>query len=711
MHDEQMDRRPRILDFSRRIDDVRAHRDLAWPCHAFRVTVPVRAVSMLNIFEETLLRLLEDARLDVQGLRQTTGMELHLVTLVCSRLRDYGLVTERNDLTKLGRDYVQARDREEPASEVRFVFRERVTGALLPILLEGALRFEELLDWDDRAGKAEIRTGDRRLQLRTLRAASAGVPPPPTADEVLRAARRHADLCRQYSLLRKDAARAPQVVTAQQIGVDPVPQPVFVRCRVVVPASEDEYRIGDPFGFGYSDMLFRAYETLRESDVGEQEFIRRLRDDSLTVRPRQPRDDPRAREAEAAVFDRLDRSVADHKQLFDRLRHAEREAKTSVTPPRNRDEEAHTRYYAQQAAQSYAEALETALAQIVAVSRPAACEAILAGRQASFADNGELLERLAACLGFDTAKIGHLLDVAPGRIRSLREGEIDLVALVAVCIAAAAESPEHPLRRLAVSFPDWLAFLNDLKHMRDAGAHGQTRKAGISRLQALRSATYRSIACLIPALAPKGDGRGPTRASSPSDVAHDARRQAISKLERCFGVKWQLAVGSDVAEILVQVELAVESLHSGPLPNVARIVNDLASVLQAMVHRRQAVAGAESSPAAQPAETARLRAVAAGMLPADAVLPRALSTVNKRRLDEALQGQSPSLGTAVVALLVLSRPEWLKRLALSSPKFLELAVQLIDLRRHGNRPVLMSVPDVIQLKNAVYNACNSLMEW
>ena len=107
-----MDRRPRILDFTRRIDDFRATRDLAWPCDAFRVTVPVRGVGGLDVFEHLLLRLLDDARLDEVGIHQATGLDLDLVTLICSRLRDLVLLTERNELTDGGRAYLDEKNRE-----------------------------------------------------------------------------------------------------------------------------------------------------------------------------------------------------------------------------------------------------------------------------------------------------------------------------------------------------------------------------------------------------------------------------------------------------------------------------------------------------------------------------------------------------------------------------------------------------------------------
>lgn len=491
MGDERADMRPRILDFTRRIDDVRAVRDLAWPCHAFRVTLPVRPRGALNVFEETVLRLLGHTRLDDDQLHEVTGLDLYLVTLVCCRLRDLGLLTGRNELTGPGRTYIEERGREEPAYEVCFLFRERVSGALLPVVLEGALRFEELLDWG--RAHARIRMGQDQLDMHLVLRTQDGTPQPPTPAEALRASQRHAELSHQYAFLRRDAVRAPRIVGGRQMSINPAPEQVFLRCRVVIPATEDDYRIGNPFGFGFSDTLYRAYEALREQEGEEQEFIRRLREKSLTVRPRRPSEKPREREAEEAVLACLDVAVTDYDELFKRLRKAEEQAAISLTRPRNRDEEAHFRYHAQQAAQSLAEALETALGHVVASSRAAACETTLVGRSQTYQGNAELLAQLAARLGFSTDSVGSLLQVAPGRVRALRDGGVDLQALVAVSLAAAYESPEHPLRGLAATFPGWLSFLAALKGMRDAGAHGKTR-GGISMLKALREETYRSIA-------------------------------------------------------------------------------------------------------------------------------------------------------------------------------------------------------------------------
>ena len=715
MRDERTDRRPRILDFSTRIEGVRLMRDLGWPCHAYRVTIPIRPSGRLNLFEETILRLLDNARLDEGALADTTCLDVSLIKLVCCRLRDLGMITEHNEVDALGRTHL-SRSEEEPLEyEVRVVFRDRISGSLLPVIYDGELRYEELAEWNEH--RAEIRKttkkGTRSVHLRLLHGrGSSDYPRPPAPSDVLWVTNRHKELSRQYSVLRRGVVPCPHIVHANQMNVDPNPESVFLRCRVVVPAGGDDYRIGDPFGYGYSESLRRSYEGVRAVDPDEQEFIRQMREKSLTVRPRSPNAHADFRDAEMAVLSRLADGVSDYSDLFGKLKQAEREFRRSSQPPRNTDEEAHFAYQCQQAAQSLAEALEVALSQVAAKSRPAACEAILCGRGQTHQDNGQLLEKLAGGLGLHTSGLGGLLLVPPGRIRGLRDGVVDLQALLAVTMAAGSEDKEHPLRLLAASFPDWLLFLRELKTMRDASAHGDSRAAGSKRLEDLREGAYRSIEVLLPGLQRDVPRMRPEETRPGKERVHDARRQAITRLEDHFGVQWYAGIDTNGAELLIQVELASASLVLGSKEpvNAVRTINDLSSLMQSLVHARQSATGQELGNTESPIEIARRRAVEAGLLSRDAELPPVLAKVNPRRLEEALRGRSPTLGASLMALLILSPLEWLRGLAVASSGFLHLVAQLIELRGHGNRPVFMPAEDLVKLKDEIYTACSTLME-
>ena len=721
MGDERKDGRPRILDFSAQVASVTLRRDLAWPCAAYRVTVPVRPTRRLNVFEDTVLKLLAGARMDERILSDMTCLDGSLIRLVCCRLRDLGLISDYNEVEELGHTYLTESEENPHDYEVRVVFRELVSGALLPVVYDGSLRYEELLRWSPRGATAEIGKANRRpVRLRLLRRGDAASSPPSTLD-VLRAANRHRELSRQFAILRGGGVPYPHVDHSDQMNVDLNPESVFLRVPLIVPTDGDDYRIYDPFGYGYSELLFRAYEGRRAVDEDEQEYIQRVRAASLTTRPPRPHTNDRLRVAEEKVRARLAGSVSGYRQLFLKLRQAEKELQSSGQPPRNSDEEAHFAYHSHQAAQSLAEAVEEALRQVVASSRPAACESLMCSRGQSHRANGELLVGLSEHLGFETDGIGGLLRVPPGRVRGLRDGGVDLQALIAVALAAAAEAQEHPARILASRFSRWLLFVRELKAMRDAGAHGQSRAAGTARLQRLREGTYRTIELLLPGLrraraemdTPSGDpAAGADGRGSSMERAHDARRQAISRLEVRFGIQWYAAVNQDVAELFIQLELAAVELalrHSESV-NAARSVNDLASIVQAIVHSRHARADRTLGPGDSPTEVAKCRAIEAGLLAEGAELPVALATVRARRIREALQGRSPTLGASLIALLVLVPGESLRSLAVGSPDFLGLSERLLDLRGHGNRPVFLTPEELLKLRDEVYTACDALME-
>ena len=70
----------------------------------------------------------------------------------------------------------------------------------------------------------------------------------------------------------------------------------------------------------------------------------------------------------------------------------------------------------------------------------------------------------------------------------------------------------------------------------------------------------------------------------------------------------------------------------------------------------------------------------------------------------------PTLGTAVMALLISSPLERLGRLAQAYPQFVDLVTHLLEVRGHGNRPVFMPADEFLRLKDEVYTACSALLE-
>jgi hypothetical protein len=704
------DRRPRILDFGGRPQEARTTSLLGWPCRAYRVVVPVRGRKLLNVFEETVLRLLENSVLDEEQLADLTCLDLSLARLVCARLRDAGLITAGNDIAPAGKSYLRETDAGNSDYEVRWLFREAVSGKILPVLCDGDLRYEELVEW--RRGKAVIAQSDRVRRVRLLPGDQAGHAAAPPPADVLRVVKRHGALCRQFAVLGGGVPIAPKVIGNAPMTIDPSPEEVYLCCFIFIPRNADDYRIADPFGFGLSDILFSAFEALRAKDPMAQEFLQRLRDRATTVRPDRlvGDDDGSAARSGLAVREIFGEAIHDFPGLFRALKDVERNHRNSDKCPKGQDQLQHQRKFLKGMAISLAEAMEEAMAAVVAGSRSPACEELLASSVQTPDGNRELLEAIAGRLGFQTGDDSGFLRVLPGRVRSLREGQKDLQALAAVCLVAADEAVEHPLRKLVSEFGNWLSFMARLKAARDPAYHGDVSAAVKPELDWLRTQMHRAVKLLLPQLGSASTGDLSELDLSTLGDIHDKRRAAKSALERAFGVQRMSILESEVAELLVQIELSSADLFRAKEDdrvNAARVIVDLASVLQMLIHEVLSAhcPGADPTP-----DVAENRARGSGLLADNAVLPEALARVNARRLREANQGLSPSLGANLMVLLVLAPIEVLRGLAEAAPNLLAVCARLLELRGHGNCPVLMRPHAVATLKREAYEVCIALME-
>jgi len=665
---------------------------------------------MLNVLEETVLRLLENAALDEEQLADLTCLDLSLIRLVCARLRDTGLITGRNDLAPAGKNYLHEIEGANSDYEVRWLFRESQSGKILPVLYDGNLRYEELVEW--RGDRAVISQSDRIRTVPLLAGGAAVKSSAPTPAEVLRAVKRHSALSRQFAVLGGDVPISLKVISNAPMSIDPNPEYVYLCCSIFIPRNADDYRIADPFGFGLSDILYNAFETLRAKDAAAQDLLQFLRDRATAVRSDESGedDDGSAASSNLAVRNLFGESIHDYPGLFRTLKDVEWNYRNSAKCPRGQDQLRHQRKYLKEVALSLAESMEEAMAAVVASSRSASSEELIASSVQTPDGNRVLLETIAGRLGFQTGDDFGFLRVLPGRIRALREGQKDLQALAAVCLVAADEADEHRMRNLGVDFADWLVFMARLKGARDSAGHGDVPAAGKTELDWLRTQTYRAIKALLPQLAPGSLESHPELDLSTLGNVHDRRRKAKSDLEKIFGVQRLSELDSDVYESLLQIELSsADLIRSGEkeLLNASRVIVDLAALSQMLVHGVLCAQGPGSQPTPDVAEG---RARAAALLAEGTVLPEVLARVNPRRLREAYQGGSPSLGANLMALLALAPLELLQELAEANPSLLEYCARLLDLRGHGNRPVLLSLQEFVSLKNEAFEVCIALLE-
>ena len=91
-------------------------------------------------------------------------------------------------------------------------------------------------------------------------------------------------------------------------------------------------------------------------------------------------------------------------------------------------------------------------------------------------------------------------------------------------------------------------------------------------------------------------------------------------------------------------------------------------------------------------------------------LPVCLRTVPAVKIREALQGNDPTLGSCVVAFLLMSDDDTLGAIADSQPTFINDIADVIIKRGHGNEPLRLSKADIAKLRKASYKTIKTLIE-
>ena len=548
-----------------------ARQEVAWPCHAFRVTLPVRQQGSLNLFEETVLRLLDLGRRDASKLANVTCLPVDLVEFILLRLRDRQLLTASNELTKDAKQYLTLRETSPPDYEGRILFRELVGGRFLPVLWRGDLCSESVVDWNPfRIVIDQGTTGSplhRYLRIIRRNKETHHLAIPSVLD-VLGVLRQHQRLNRQFSILR-GAAPADIVVQAGQINVIPNAESYLLRCQLLVPDGSTDFLISDPFGYGCSDVLENAYREWISTDHEEEQNLLRLKERTISQQTgrAETADNPSSTWNGRQEYPELGRLLGSISKARQR----------SKTTSETREQEAALAADRQRLVQDLYSAIEWALRySLDTSSEETQLQLLLSGTSDT---NAEILTKLAREIGFISDGLGYLLKISPGRVRSFEYGATDMQSLLAVAIASAHPNPLHPLRRLASAMPDWLQFITSIKRDRDPAAHGQPAQFASERLEVHYSLTLETIRILLPKAVPEIGPSETPKSIIPAQVEYEARMAARISLERILGVQAFKLLGPNIANLLVGVERLSSALSEKGEVEAGGIVGDLCSAL------------------------------------------------------------------------------------------------------------------------------------
>ena len=633
-------------------------RDLAWPVNAYRVTLPKASDDGdgLNQFECVILKLLDAVgAMDAGALADETRIPLDLVKGILLRLRDKAFIDEHNALIKRKRDNLEDHEDKVLVFVTALLFRELATGKILPFL--------HVLDDTNPLQKKE---GEERY-FRSILWDDAHKNNPPAPRAVI-------STLRAMNKRLKAFGNDDTTPAVRQITIVPQPEMYYLECPIAVQKSDGEFRIADPFGNGFSLVLESAFEQLLEQDSKLTSWLSDWKETLRNPRPPKP-DDP----------DKRPREPFDNDANWQRYR----KLIASLRPSQNTPFRSISKIHA---------SLEWAL--FYACCWSPFEDAITTLKFTGQLEHSALLGNVAQSIGLELPEFG-LRPVPLGKLIEFQNGQAELGAVLAIAILQAEKDGSHPLRRIASSHPDLISRLLGIKKKRDEKGHG---KGGPDAPEAeLPGDPF--MREIVHALLPDICFRTTPVDGPDKDARADSLLDARASIQSEFGFKAFNRLGANLQNRLIHAERFWLSFKDGD--DALVFAFDLYAAVQSAFGKELVGKLPPDISDSEFVNAAGKKAANADLCEA---LPECLRTVKILAIRQTLQGVGQTLGSCVIAFLLMSDSDTLRAIADSQPSFMDDIEIVITRRGHGNEPRPLPKADIAKLRKATYSTIKTLLE-
>ena len=629
---------------------------LEWPVAMFRVTLPMirgRSGRVSNPFENVIYALLESTGgLDEQSLAAKTCLPIDMVRNVIHRLKDNEEIDANCRVVDLGRrSYLQ--NKQELTYGAAMVFKELVSGRLLPFL-------HVVKDNVPLKTKDFPRGNHRRLH----KGSEQGFLEPPSVQDIMRIVTR---------MKRRGAefAESLQMSKINQIRIAPAVEEFWLDCPIAIQSHDGDFRIADPFGIGFSQIL----EKVLDDRLATDEILARW----MTFwRKSLSKNNKTEVETRREPYDTYKNS-----QLYSELMFALR--------PRLGSHRSIDQIYA---------SIEWAL--FYCCERFGRNNAVNKLGHRAPSDHAGWLTGIALSIGFEVPE-GGLRAVTRGKLDDFEDGKAEMATVLAVALVQAGFDEVHPLRLIAKAYPNLIFRIRDLAESRGEQVHGRAR-AMPSEIELVSDEFMRSVvSTLIPSIV-FSTGTRDVDAGTAADELLEAR----TNLQNQFGYEIIRRMGPTTEAALLNAERDWMTIKDGD--DGRALVNNLYSAVQSALRglcgMSYSVADTHQSLLVLAEENSKKSGLGS--------LPPVLKTVNVRRIQTALQGSDLSLGAAILAMLIASRHEILQGIAELKPDFLVVVAELLEIRGHGNHPIPIRIKEIERIRAhtiMVVSALIDLTDW
>lgn len=629
-------------------------RNLAWPVNVYRVTLPTPSMNndSLNAFEQVILKLLDAGSLiNANSLARETCIPIDLIKGVLLRLQDKGFIDENGRIISQEDSDNRKTHLENDKFVTALIFRELVTGKILPYL-------HLLNDENPLLKKEENEKKFRQIpKINTTET--------PKSRDVINAIRTMKKRSDAFGEFNKMPAVALITVAEQ-------PEFYYLDCPIAIQQSDGEFRIADPFDIGFSLALERAFEQLLEKDENLEKWLKNWKQ-SLSNNGYE-KQEVRTKEA----FEN-DENLKRYPELIDNLR-----------PTKNTSFRSISQIHA---------SLEWALFY-ACIYR--SFESVISELKfTSSSEHTERLERASKSIGLET-KLDYFRGIKDGKLLNFKEGKAELETLLAIAILQAEQDFSHPMRQIAISHLNALTRFSEIKKKRDKEKHGATNKT-LSDFELSDDKFMREIIHLLLPNVKFSDT--PNIASMNKDVRADILFDARAIIQNEFGFKVFNQFGVNLQNNLIHAESFWICCKDGD--DALIFVSDIYAIMQSVFEHWFA---GKLSPEIK--DTDFIIEVENKLKNAGGykTLPECLRTVKPTTIRQSLQGSSSTLGACVIAFLLLVDDEILTLILNNHPSFIDNLEEIIIKRGHGNTPIKMPKSEIQNLRKTSYITLKTLIE-
>jgi hypothetical protein len=447
----------------------------------------------------------------------------------------------------------------------------------------------------------------------------------------------------------------------------------YLDCPAAIQKSDGEVRIADPFGNGFSLVLESALVRLLEHDDKLINWLSKWKESLRNPRP--------------SISDDLDPRP---KEPFDTEANWQRYPKlvASMRPSRNTSFRSISKIHA---------SLEWAL--FYACSRRPFQEAIASLTFTPQLTHPALLHSAAHDSGFEPPEFG-FRPISWGKLLDFQNGQAELGTVLVIAILQARNDDSHPLRRIAPLHPDLVSRLLDVKKRRDDIRHGK----GGPDAPEVELADDPFMREIVHALLPDINFAATPVAGPDKDARADSIFEARNSIQGEFGFKVFNRLGANLQNRLIHAERFWLSCKDGDDANV--FANDLYAAVQAACMKELVRRLPPDISDSEFLGVALKKAASSGLCE---TLPQCLRTVKTLAIRQTLQGAGQTLGSCIIAFLLVSESDTLRAIADSQPSFMD-DIEDVLANGHGNEPLPLPRADVAKLRKASYSTIRTLLE-